>query len=104
MRIRTITLVITGLLASTILGYAAGAKAYQVTGPITDMTADSITVQKGSESWQINLPKGTKGATALKKGDKVTVYYTMTATEIESKAGAKKAEPKKEATPKKKAA
>ena len=46
-------------------------------------------------------PKGTKGAEGLKKGDKVTVYYTMTATEIENKDAAKKddkkAEPKKDA-------
>ncbi len=86
--------------AAAILGYAAGAKGYQVTGPVTEVAADSVTVQKGKELWQINVPKGTKGAEGLKKGDKVTVYYTMTATEIENKDAKKdekKAEPKKDA-------
>ncbi len=87
--------------AAAILGYAAGAKGYQVTGPVTEVTADAVTVQKGKELWQIAVPKGTKGAEGLKKGDKVTVYYTMTATEIENKDAAKKddkkAEPKKDA-------
>lgn len=103
MRIRPSLLIASGLLACAILGYAAGAKSYQVTGPITDITADTITVTKGSEAFQINLPKGTKGAEGLKKGDKVTVYYAMTATSVESKAAKaetkapapKKAEPKK---------
>ncbi len=107
MRFRSSFLLPVGLMACAILGYAAGAKSYQVTGPITEMTEGTITVMKGKEAFQINLPKGTKGADGLKKGDKVTVYYAMTATEVESKAGAKKddkkTEPKK-AEPKKKTA
>ena len=80
--------------------FAAGAKSYQVTGPVTDIQGDVVTIQKGPKDlWQINLPKGTKGCEGLKKGDKVTLYYTMTATEVEIK-GAKKAEaPKAEAKP-----
>jgi hypothetical protein len=50
-----------------------------------DSTATSITVQKGKENWQIAKDAGTKVTGDPKKGDKVTVYYTMTATEIEAK-------------------
>ncbi len=103
MRVRPSILITGGLLACAILGYAAGAKSYQVTGPITDISGDTITVTKGTEAFQINLPKGTKGADGLKKGDKVTVHYAMTATEITSKAAPKNAEPKKETAPKREA-
>ena len=65
----------------------AGAKDYQVTGPILAMTDTTITVQaKGSEKWEIARDTTTKGADGLKVGDKVTVYYSMTASSIESKA------------------
>lgn len=64
----------------------AADKTYQVTGPVLDVASDSITVQKGKETWQIARSAATKGGTDVKKGDKVTVYYTMTATEIEAKA------------------
>lgn len=108
MRMRSSFLLGTGLLACAILGYAAGAKSYQVTGPITDISADTLTITKGSEAFQINLPKGTKGAEGLKKGDKVTVFYAMTATSVESKTTPAKADPKapapKKAEPKKKGA
>lgn len=95
MRKKSLAILAVTAVAAGILGYAAGAKSYQVTGPVTEVSADSVTVQKGKELWQIVVPKGTKGAEGLKKGDKVTVYYSMTATEIENK-DAKKAEPKKD--------
>jgi hypothetical protein len=95
MRTKSLAILAATAVAAGILGYAAGAKSYQVTGPVTEVSADSVTVQKGKELWQIAVPKGTKGAEGLKKGDKVTVYYSMTATEIENK-DAKKAEPKKD--------
>jgi hypothetical protein len=75
-------LVITGLAGSALAGEA---KSYQVTGPVTDVAADSITVQKGKELWQIGKAADTKGAADVKKGDKVTVYYRMVATEVETK-------------------
>jgi hypothetical protein len=69
------------LLASP--AFAAGAKSYQVTGPVLDVSGDVVTVQKGSDKWQINsvglAPAG------LKKGDKVTIEYTTTATKITKK-------------------
>ena len=74
------------LLAGAIFGAsalsAAGAKTYQVTGPVMEVKGDVVTVQKGKDLWQINIPAGT----AVKKGDKVTITYTMTATKVEVKA------------------
>jgi hypothetical protein len=74
---------------------AADAKTYQVTGPVTEITPTTITVQKGQEKWQINRDASTKGNADIKVGTKVTVYYTMTATEIEVKAGSKGSSEKK---------
>jgi opacity protein-like surface antigen len=63
---------------------AAAEKSYQVTGPVVEVKSDSIVVQKGKENWEI--AKGdAKGAADVKKGDKVTVQYKMTATSIEVK-------------------
>jgi hypothetical protein len=76
--------------------FAAGAKTYQVTGPVLDVKPDVITVQKGTEKWEINLNKSTKVTGDLKVGSKVTVEYQMTATTIEVKpATAKPAASKK---------
>ena len=67
---------------------AAGAKSYQVTGPVLEITDAKIVVDKNGEKWEINRTADTKGA-APKVGDKVTVKYTMTAVAIEDKAEAK---------------
>ncbi len=64
---------------------------YQVTGPVVSSTADSITVKKGSENWEI--ARG-DDKTEVKAGDKVTITYTMTAKKVEVKpasSGSKKA-------------
>jgi hypothetical protein len=76
---------------------AAEAKTYQVTGPVLELTPSTITVQKGDERWQINREPGTKVSGDLKVGSKVTIYYRMTATDIEVKPG--KAEGKAEWKP-----
>ncbi len=73
--------------------FAAKPKTYQVTGPVLAINGDVVTVQKGTEKWELILPAGTKGAEGLKVGDKVTFTYTMTVTAAEVKAD-KKAEPK----------
>ena len=81
------------LLLAAVLGgsaFAADVKSYQVTGPVTDVSADSITVQKGKESWQIAKGADTKMSGDVKKGDKVTIMYRMTATSIEAKTPAAK--------------
>lgn len=67
--------------------WAGDAKTYQVTGPVLEVTPTTITVQKGSEKWQINRDASTKVTGEPKVGSKVTVYYTMTATEISMKGG-----------------
>jgi len=68
----------------------AGITAYQVTGPVLEVKDDSITVQKGSEKWQIARDKDTKISGDLKVGSKVTIHYTMKATSVEVKGEEKK--------------
>jgi hypothetical protein len=50
---------------------------------VLDVSANSITVQKGSEKWEI--AKDASAGADVKKGDKVTIMYRMTATSIEAK-------------------
>jgi cytochrome c1 len=68
---------------------AEATKTYQVTGPVLEVTASTITVQKGKEKWQLARDKDTKSPADVKVGDKVTIEYTMSAKSIESKGGAK---------------
>jgi len=68
---------------------AAGPKDYQVTGPVLDVKGDVITVQKGSEKWEIGRDKDTKVNGDLKKGSTVTIKYKMTASSVDVKDGAK---------------
>ena len=74
--------------AATML-WGTVAYAYQVTGPVLEVTDTKIVVEKDKEKWEITRDKDTKGAKDIKKGDRVTIQYRMTATEIESKAGKK---------------
>jgi hypothetical protein len=74
--------------ASTTL--AADAKSYQVTGPVLELTATKIVVQKGDEKWEIARHPDTKVTGDLKVGSKVTIYYTMAAQEVEVKQDKKK--------------
>jgi RNase P/RNase MRP subunit p29 len=78
------------LLLVSPLALAAGPKTYQVTGPVLDVTDNSVVVQKGKEKWEIARDASTKVTGELKKGEKVTVEYRMTATAIDVKSGAKK--------------
>jgi hypothetical protein len=77
--------------ASTL--WAAPPKTYQVTGPVLALTDDTITVQKGTEKWEIARDASVKVDGDLKVGAKVTVEYRMSATSITVKpaAAAKKA-------------
>lgn len=65
------------------------AMAYQVTGPVLELTDSKIVVQKGKEKWELARDAGTKMTGDVKVGDKVTVEYKMTATSIEAKGGGK---------------
>jgi hypothetical protein len=76
-------------LALSSAAFAAGAKTYQVSGPVLEVTDSMIVIEKGAkkERWEINRDANTKVTGDLKVGEKVTVTYTMTATEAEVKAG-----------------
>ena len=83
------------LTLACVTGGDAAVKSYQFTGVVKTVDASSMTVEKSAkETWQFELAKETKGAPA-KVGDRVTVYYKMVATEIESKAAAAATKPKK---------
>lgn len=64
----------------------AGGKTYQVTGPVLEMNDTMVAVKKGSERWEIARDASTKTTGELKVGAKVTITYTMSATEVEVKA------------------
>ncbi|MBI3545302.1 MAG: hypothetical protein HY081_01710 [Gammaproteobacteria bacterium] len=85
------------MLAAVLLFVAPLAMAYQVTGPVLDVTDSKIVVEKGKEKWEIARDANTKVQGELKKGAKVTVEYKMTATSVEVKGekGADKGKDKK---------
>jgi hypothetical protein len=78
------SIVAAGSLALSSLAFAAG-KTYQVTGPVLEVNDSMVAVQKGKERWEIARDSSTKVTGDLKVGAKVTVTYTMTATEVEVK-------------------
>jgi hypothetical protein len=88
------------LLAALLLA-APAAFAYQVTGPVLEVSDTKIVVEKGKEKWEIERNKDTKITGDVKKGSRVTIQYRMTADSIESKDAAK-ADAKKDAKPAKK--
>ena len=88
------SLVIGASLLFSSVAFAGSSKTYQVTGPILEMNDSTIVVEKEkgkNERWEIARDASTKATGEMKVGDKVTVTYTMTATEIESKGPAKPA-------------
>jgi len=64
---------------------ASSAWAYQVTGPVLEVSDSKIVVQKGKEKWEIARTPDTKVTGDLKVGSKVTVEYTMTAKSVDVK-------------------
>jgi ribosomal 50S subunit-recycling heat shock protein len=92
-----LSLLAAACLAFSSTAFAAGAKTYDVTGPILEMNDSTITVQKGKDKWQINRDASTKVTGDLKVGDKVHITYTMSATEVEVKAASAAKGAKKEA-------
>ena len=87
MRIRIMFVLAVATLCVATITWAAE-KGYQVTGPVIEVTDAKIVVGKGKEHWEIARDAQTKVTGDLKVGEKVTVYYTMMATDIEVK-GAK---------------
>jgi hypothetical protein len=86
-----------GLFAALMFATPA-AMAYQVTGPVLDVTDSKIVVEKDKEKWEIARDKDTKVTGDLKKGSRVTIQYRMTATSVDVKDSGKDAkESKKDA-------
>ena len=83
------------LLVGAITMDAATPASYQVTGPITKLTNDMITIEKDGKPWEIARTATTKVPADVKVGTKYTVYYTMTATTVELPKSVTKATPKK---------
>jgi hypothetical protein len=88
------------VLFAALMLVAPAAMAYQVTGPVLEVTDSKIVVEKDKEKWELGRDKDTKVKGDLKKGSTVTIQYRMTATSVEVKGGkdAKKdtKEPKKD--------
>jgi hypothetical protein len=78
------------LFAAAALALATSAWAYQVTGPVVEVTDTKIVVMKGKEKWEIARTPDTKVTGELKVGAKVTIEYSMTAKTVEVKADKKK--------------
>jgi hypothetical protein len=78
--------VLVGMVALLLLASFASAavKDYQVTGPVLEVGPDKIVVQKGKDRWEIARDASTKMGD-VKVGDKVTIHYRMTATDVEGK-------------------
>ena len=81
-------LALAALVAVTLVtpAHAAAPKTYQVTGPVLELTSDTIVVQKGKDRWEIARDAATKVTGDLKVGAKVTIEYRMTAATVEVKA------------------
>lgn len=72
-------------------------KNYQVTGPVLKLTEALIVIEKDGSPWEIERSGQPSVTGELKVGEKVTLKYAMTATDIEVKAD----KAKKEEQPKK---
>lgn len=68
------------LIAAPVL--AAG-NVVQVTGPVLEVREDAIVIGKGKDKWEIARTPATVVNGELKKGARVTVEYTMSASKIE---------------------
>jgi hypothetical protein len=79
------SLMAAGGIALSSMALAAGPKTYQVTGPVLEMNDSMIAVQKGKDRWEIARDSNTKVTGDLKVGAKVTITYTMSATDVEVK-------------------
>ncbi len=85
-RLKLLLVAVLALALASTLVLAAGAKTYQVTGPVLEVTNDTIVVQKGKDKWEIARDASTKVNGDLKVGAKVTIQYWMTATTVDVKA------------------
>ena len=62
---------------------------YQITGTVVEATGSKVTLEKGTERFEIDIdPATTKGSAELKVGSTVTVTYVMSATKVEGSSAA----------------
>ena len=87
---RIVVLVVGIVFLAASVTLAAGPKNYQVTGPVLEVTNDTITVQKGKDKWEIGKDASTKTTGDVKVGSKVTIQYQMKAKSIDAKGETKK--------------
>lgn len=102
MNTKIFSLLAAAALSVPVFASAGPVKTYQVTGPILEMNDSMIVVEKEkgkNERWEIARDASTKASGEMKVGDKVTITYTMTATNIDIKGAGKAA---KAASPAKK--
>jgi hypothetical protein len=78
--------VVRSFVAAVAFSVASSAWAYQVTGPVLEVSDSKIVVQKGKEKWELMRTPDTKITGELKVGSKVTIEYTMTAKSVDVKA------------------
>jgi hypothetical protein len=78
--------IVRSFIAAVALAVASSAWAYQVTGPVLEVSDSKIVVQKGKEKWEIARTPDTKVTGNLKVGAKVTIEYSMTAKAVDVKA------------------
>jgi hypothetical protein len=91
MKLKSLAILSLAVLLGGIAGYAAAGATYQKTGVVKEVGKDTFTLDLGKDGeWRFYTDGGTKGADAVKAGQKVTVTYKQIATNIEAKADAKK--------------
>lgn len=78
--------VVRSIVVAIALSVASSAWAYQVTGPVLEVSSSKIVVQKGKEKWELARTPDTKITGDLKVGSKVTIEYSMTAKSVDVKA------------------
>jgi len=79
---RILACLIAVTLLFAIVAVGAAVKTYQVTGPVLEVRADAIVVQKGKDRWELARDANTKVNGNLKVGAKVTIDYRMIATNV----------------------
>ena len=85
MNLKLICLLAAFSLAFTGAAFGAGAKSYEITGTVVEATGSKVTLEKGTDRFEIDIdPATTKGSAELKVGSTVTVTYVMSATKIEA--------------------
>jgi hypothetical protein len=67
--------------------FATGAKTYEVTGTVLEVTPTKIAVQKDGDRWEIDLDPQTRVSGELKVGGKVTITYVMSAAKVDASVG-----------------